>query len=67
MQSRIIKSDNIELYTESFGNKTNPAILLIAGAMAPAREWPDEFCTQLADAHYYEKKGASPNGFDPFC
>ena len=53
MQSRIIKSDNIELYTESFGNKTNPAILLIAGAMAPAREWPDEFCTQLADAHYY--------------
>ena len=43
----------IDLYTEHFGTQTNPAILLISGAMAPARFWPDEFCHQLANAGYF--------------
>lgn len=49
----VVKSAGIELYTEHCGNKSDPAILLIAGAMAPAHEWPDEFFAQLADAHYF--------------
>lgn len=53
MQNRIVTSGNIELYTEHTGKASHPAILLIAGAMAPAKEWPDEFCQQLADEHYF--------------
>lgn len=53
MKSLMIKTGNIELYTETFGNKANQAMLLISGAMAPAKEWPDEFCTQLAYADYF--------------
>lgn len=53
MQKRIVTSGKIELYTEHIGNTTHPAILLIAGAMAPAKEWPDVFCRQLADEHYF--------------
>ena len=45
-------SSDLEIYTESFGTQKKPAILLIAGAMAPARFWTDEFCQQLADAGY---------------
>lgn len=32
MKEKIIKTNGIELCTESFGNKKNPAILLVAGA-----------------------------------
>jgi len=50
VNERIIASNGIELYTENFGLQSKPALLLIAGAMAPARFWTDEFCQQLADA-----------------
>lgn len=53
MQSHIVKSGGIELYTEHCGKQSDPAILLVAGAMAPAHEWPDEFCAQLAAKHYF--------------
>ncbi|MFH1254527.1 MAG: alpha/beta hydrolase [bacterium] len=43
----------IHIYTEHFGNKSTPAILLISGAMASARFWIDEFCQQLAEAGYF--------------
>jgi len=43
----------IELYTETFGKDSDPAILLIAGAMAPGRFWTDVFCTLLADSHHF--------------
>jgi pimeloyl-ACP methyl ester carboxylesterase len=50
MQKCFINVDGIQLYTESFGDASNPAVLLIAGAMAPARFWTDEFCQLLIDA-----------------
>jgi len=53
IQNRIVTSGNIELYTEHIGNTAHPAILLITGAMAPVKEWPDEFCQQLAAKHYF--------------
>ena len=44
---------DLKLHTESFGRASNPAILLVSGAMAPARFWTDEFCQQLANAGYF--------------
>jgi pimeloyl-ACP methyl ester carboxylesterase/GNAT superfamily N-acetyltransferase len=44
---------DIELHTESFGKAENPAILLISGAMTPARFWIDDFCQSLVDSGYF--------------
>jgi hypothetical protein len=44
MQSRMIRANGVELHTESFGNESDPAALLIMGAMASAVWWPEEFC-----------------------
>ena len=53
MQSSYVQAGAVEVYTENFGDHQNPAILLISGAMAPARFWPDEFCQQLGAAGYF--------------
>lgn len=52
-RNKIYTPAGIKLYTESFGLKNNPVILLISGAMAPARFWIDDFCQQLADSGYF--------------
>jgi pimeloyl-ACP methyl ester carboxylesterase len=44
---------SIELHTENFGNKNNPACILIAGKMSSARFWTDEFCRYLANQGYF--------------
>ena len=49
MKEKIIKTNGIELCTESFGNKKNPAILLVAGATASMLYWDTEFCQQLSE------------------
>lgn len=50
MKSKIVqKDDSIQLYTESFGQSTKMACVLIAGAMAPGRFWTDTFCHALGD------------------
>jgi pimeloyl-ACP methyl ester carboxylesterase len=36
------------LFTESFGDRDSPPVLLIMGAMASGVWWPDAFCAQLA-------------------
>ncbi|RPI45697.1 MAG: alpha/beta hydrolase, partial [Bacteroidetes bacterium] len=48
MQKRIIFSEEAEHYTENFGNPSDPAILLIMGAMASGAWWPGELCRMLA-------------------
>lgn len=50
---RYVLNGQIQLYTETFGDSQNPTILLISGAMAPARFWIDDFCQQLSDAGYF--------------
>ena len=50
---KYVKRDNIDLWTETFGKSEDPAILLISGAMAPARFWTDEFCTYLASQGFF--------------
>jgi len=43
----------ITLWTQAFGNKNNPPILLIMGATATGLAWPDSFCMYLASRGYY--------------
>jgi pimeloyl-ACP methyl ester carboxylesterase len=38
------------LRTQAFGHPRNPALLLIMGATASMRRWPDAFCLSLAEA-----------------
>ncbi|MBD0382946.1 alpha/beta fold hydrolase [Paenibacillus sedimenti] len=49
MTEQLIHLNGIEICTESFGNQTNPAILLIMGAQASMIWWEKEFCQRLAD------------------
>ncbi|MFB9329812.1 alpha/beta fold hydrolase [Paenibacillus aurantiacus] len=50
MEDRIVRHDEVELYTESFGNPGDPAVLLIMGAQASHIWWEEAFCAKLADA-----------------
>lgn len=52
-QERFIKSGNVDICTESFGNPANPPILLIMGATASLVWWEQEFCERLADKGFY--------------
>lgn len=53
MKSKSVQStEAIELYTESFGQPSKIACVLIAGAMAPGRFWTDEFCKTLSSKKY---------------
>lgn len=53
MSVKRIDHNDISLYTESFGDKGTPAVLLISGAGAPARFWSDSFCKRLVAAGYF--------------
>ena len=53
MKEKIIKANNIELSTESFGDENNPAILLIAGATVSMLYWDTEFCQKLAEKGFF--------------
>lgn len=47
---RIVNVNGIELCTESFGNPTDPAVLLIMGAMSSMTGWEEPFCKEIAEA-----------------
>lgn len=49
MKSKTVRCiDSIRLYTESFGQDSKRACVLIAGMMNVGRFWTDEFCQALA-------------------
>ncbi|WP_257669769.1 macrolide hydrolase EstT [Parapedobacter tibetensis] len=48
-----IQTNDIELYTESFGNENNHPILLVAGATVSMLYWDAEFCQKLADKGFF--------------
>lgn len=50
MNERLIQVDGIEICTDSFGKRENPAILLIMGAQSSMIWWEEQFCQCLADA-----------------
>jgi len=45
--------DGVSLWTETFGEPGQPALLLVMGAMNQGIFWPDAFCQQLADAGHF--------------
>ncbi|WP_152396003.1 alpha/beta fold hydrolase [Paenibacillus guangzhouensis] len=53
MSEQLLQFNDIELYTESFGNASHPAILLVMGAQSSMVWWEDGFCQRLADAGRY--------------
>ncbi len=53
MQEKTIRNNHITLYTQSFGNPKNPAMLLIAGAGAPATIWTEPFIQKLITDGYF--------------
>lgn len=48
MHSKVVRHNDVDIYTESFGDITHPAVLLIMGATAQGLMWPDEFCLALS-------------------
>ena len=49
MVKRLVRSDGVDLCVETFGDPTDPTILLISGLSASMDWWDDELCTRLAD------------------
>ena len=45
---KFVGADEIQLWTDSFGDANRPAVLLIMGAMNQGIVWPDEFCAEIA-------------------
>ena len=48
-----IKANDIEIEYETFGKKSDPAILLIMGLGAQLTLWPEAFCTGLAQRGFF--------------
>lgn len=44
-----MKVNGVDLCAETFGDRTNPAILLVSGASSSMDWWEDAFCERLAD------------------
>ncbi|CAM4059144.1 alpha/beta fold hydrolase [Saccharibacillus endophyticus] len=49
MSEKMIQSKNAEIFTETFGDPSHPALLLIMGAQSSMIWWEEKFCLQLAD------------------
>ncbi len=50
---RVVTNNDIELWTETFGEKSKPTILLIMGAGASGICWPDSMCEKLSSKGYF--------------
>jgi pimeloyl-ACP methyl ester carboxylesterase len=46
----IARNGEVEIVTQTFGDRRDPTVLLIMGANAPMTRWPEEFCLRLAAA-----------------
>lgn len=50
---KLVKANNIEINYDTFGDKKNPAILLIMGLACQMIFWKDEFCQNLASKGFF--------------
>ncbi len=48
-----VEDGKTNLFSETFGDKNNPAVILNMGAGGQGIYWPDEFCKELADRGYF--------------
>jgi len=53
MAERIVDSNGIRLWTESFGDRRNPTLLLIMGASAQGIQWPEPFIDEFVERNYH--------------
>ncbi|NJO72638.1 MAG: alpha/beta hydrolase [Leptolyngbyaceae cyanobacterium RM1_406_9] len=53
MSKKMIQANGVDLCTESFGNPTDPTLLLNAGGCLSMVWWPQDFCRKLAEAGRY--------------
>ncbi len=47
------QAEEINIFSETFGDKANPAVLLNMGAGGQGIHWPSELCQKLADRGYF--------------
>ncbi|HSX26437.1 MAG TPA: alpha/beta hydrolase [Chlamydiales bacterium] len=52
-QEQIVQANGIEIWAETFGEKKNPPLLLVMGALCQGILWPTEFCQRLAAEGFY--------------
>ncbi len=52
-EQKVIQNHGLEFWSESFGNKNDPALLLIMGTGCQGHEWPQKFCEALASKGYF--------------
>lgn len=52
-RQKIVESNGVELWTETYGNPQGEPLLLIAGGAAQAIMWPHDFCKSLAKKGFY--------------
>lgn len=52
-ETKVVRHGELEFWTDSFGNKENPAILLICGSGNQSITWHQEFCQNLADSGFF--------------
>jgi pimeloyl-ACP methyl ester carboxylesterase len=48
---RLLPVNGVELCVQTFGDPTDPAVLLIAGASSSMTSWEDDFCARLTDRY----------------
>ena len=53
MTNQFIKSNNLDLWYETFGTREHPPMLLIQGSGAQGILWQKQFCEKLAQNGYY--------------
>lgn len=53
MNERIVYNREVAICTESFGNKSDPGIVLLAGATVSMLFWDKEFCERLASNGFF--------------
>ncbi|WP_309083280.1 alpha/beta hydrolase [Chelativorans sp.] len=53
MNTRTIRTNDLELGSEAFGDPASPPVLLIMGGMASMLWWPEQFCRRLAERGRY--------------
>ncbi|MFF4957318.1 alpha/beta fold hydrolase [Streptomyces sp. NPDC001222] len=53
MERPITTRDGLRLWTETFGSRRDPALLLVMGGSVPGLVWPDELCRLLAADGYF--------------
>lgn len=52
-KGHITQTNGIDCWYETFGEKENPALLLVMGGLCQGILWPTEFCEQLAAEGFY--------------